>query len=437
MASAKYAEVLASLYALEAAKGMDFKLERVELTLKSLGDPQRQFPAVHVAGTNGKGSVAAMLHAMLSASGYRVGLYTSPHLVSFTERIRIDDGAVSEDEVVQLVREIHAAATLRGIDLTFFEFTTVMAFLYFARREVDVAVVEVGLGGSLDATNVLAPVISVITTIGLDHEEFLGNTIEAVAREKGGIIKPDRPVVIGNVGGEAARVLNEIAKQRSAPPYWWGRDFSLAGPAPLRFQGMGWEVGAIRLGLRGAYQEENAATALAATALLRQKFRIDDDAVRYGLARVRWPGRLELMGANPVVVLDGAHNADGIAALMHELPAIVGDRKLHVLFGVMREKHWQPMIDAIGPIASSVTLTRPLPPRGEEPSILARSFEPYCSIRIVPDPLAAVRNLLQSTDPRDAVLVTGSLFLIGAVYPHFLRPSAQSSLFAAQPATHP
>src|SRR5262249_7831046 len=162
-----------SLYALEAAKGMDFKLERVTLALRHLGNPQARFVAVHVAGTNGKGSVAAMLHAMYSAAGYRVGLYTSPHLVSFTERIRVRGDEISEADVVSLFHEIHTAATVRGIDLTFFEFVTVMAFMHFARAGVAVAIVEVGLGGRLDATNVLEPAIAVITTIGLDHQEFL------------------------------------------------------------------------------------------------------------------------------------------------------------------------------------------------------------------------------------------------------------------------
>lgn len=436
MASTEYAEVLASLYALEAAKGMDFKLERVVLALKNLGEPQRRFPAVHIAGTNGKGSVAAMLHAVFSAAGYRVGLYTSPHLVSFTERIRIGNGAIGEDEVVNLVREIHTAATLRGIDLTFFEFTTVMAFLYFARRGIDLGIVEVGLGGRLDATNVLDPDISVITTIGLDHQEFLGDTIEKIAWEKGGIIKPARPVVIGNVPASAARRLEDIARQQRARAYWWGREFSVSETAALRFEGLGWQVGGIRLGLRGHYQQENAATALAAAALLRQKFRVDDDAVRYALAHVRWPGRLEVMGVNPMVLFDGAHNADGAAALVRELPPVVGNRKLHLLFGVMRDKQWQPMVDAIGPIVSSATLTRVLPPRGEDPAALAPAFERYCVTRIVSDPLVALASLLESTAPQDAILVTGSLFLIGAVYPHFL-PLPASSLFGPQSATHP
>ncbi len=164
MATNDYAKVLSSLYALEAAKGMDFKLERVALALKNLGDPHTRFVSVHIAGTNGKGSVAAMLHAMLSAAGHRVGVYTSPHLVSFTERIRVGATSIAEDDVVALAREIRTAATVRGIDLTFFEFVTVMAFLHFARCAVDIAVVEVGLGGRLDATNVLDPAVAVITT---------------------------------------------------------------------------------------------------------------------------------------------------------------------------------------------------------------------------------------------------------------------------------
>src|SRR5574337_1347627 len=209
MTASAYADVLASLYRLEAARGMDFKLERVTLALKSLGDPHRRFAAIHIAGTNGKGSVAAMLHAICCAAGYRVGLYTSPHLVSFTERIRVGTEMISEEEVVTLARDIRGAATVRGIDLTFFEFVTVMAFLHFARCGIDLAIVEVGLGGRLDATNVLDPEVTVITSIGLDHQEFLGSTLASVAYEKAGIIKPGTPVVVGNVPPEADGVIDE------------------------------------------------------------------------------------------------------------------------------------------------------------------------------------------------------------------------------------
>ncbi len=419
MPTSAYAEVLASLYRLEAAKGMDFKLERVALALKNLGNPQLRFATIHVAGTNGKGSVAAMLHAVLVAGGYRVGLYTSPHLLSFAERIRIGQREVSEDEVVELAREVRGAATVHGIELTFFEFVTVMAFLHFAHAAVDLAVVEVGLGGRLDATNVVDPAVAVITTIGLDHQEFLGTTLASVAREKAGIIKPRRPVVIGRVPPSAAVVLAQAAAEQGAAAFWLDQDFSVAGDAACRFEGMGAAFDQLSIGLRGSYQHDNAATAIAALLRVRGRFPLADAAIRQGLAGVCWPGRLDVVHTKPLVLLDGAHNADGMTALVRELPGIIGQRRMHLLFGVMRDKCWQPMAQAIGPLATSVTVTTVLPPRGAAPTEVAPAFAPYGPVRLAATPLDGLETLLRTTDPADAIVICGSLFLVGAVYPSF------------------
>ncbi|HVO24699.1 MAG TPA: folylpolyglutamate synthase/dihydrofolate synthase family protein [Candidatus Margulisiibacteriota bacterium] len=430
MATTEYTRVVSSLYALEAAKGMDFKLERVALALRNLGDPQARFVAVHIAGTNGKGSVAAMLHAILDAAGHRVGLYTSPHLVSFTERIRVGAASIAEDEVVALAREIHSAATVRGIELTFFEFVTVMAFLHFARRAVDVAVVEVGLGGRLDATNVLDAAVAVITTIGLDHQEFLGDTIESIAREKAGIMKAGRPVIIGNVCDPARRVLAATAAAVGAPVRWLGRDFSWSADGALRYRGFGGALENLVLPLRGHHQRDNAATAIAAAMQLREQFRIQDAAIQRGIAQVQWPARLEVVQARPLVVLDGAHNADGVAALVQELPAIVGGRAVHMLFGVMRDKSWQPMVETLAPHVARVTVVAALPPRGEDPEVLAKAFARYCPVSVAASPLQGLLDLLQNIGDNHAILVTGSLFLVGAVLPHFLSRHGRASLFS-------
>jgi dihydrofolate synthase/folylpolyglutamate synthase len=435
MARSEYAEVLASLYRLEAARGMDFKLERVALALQSLGDPQKQFAAIHIAGTNGKGSVAAMLHAMYQAAGYRVGLYTSPHLLSFTERIRVGADIIAEEDVVALAREIWAAATVRGIELTFFEFATVMAFLHFARSGVEIAVVEVGLGGRLDATNVLIPEVAVITTIGLDHQEFLGTTLESVAREKAGIIKPGRPVIAGNIQPVVEEVLASVAAERDAPLFRLGRDFAMSGSAPFQFSGIGCDLTDLQIALRGGYQGHNAATAIAASIQLRHKFPIHAEAIRQGLQNVRWPGRLEVVQARPLVILDGAHNLDGIAALVQNLPGITGSRDVHLLFGVMRDKTWKPMVEAIAPWVSSATVTTVLPPRGESPKSLAGAFSPYCRTRIAADPLTGLELLLDSVGGDESILVTGSLFLVGAVYPYFLRRRGCQALFTGETAS--
>jgi dihydrofolate synthase/folylpolyglutamate synthase len=431
MAASEYAEVLASLYRLEAAKGMDFKLERVALALKNLGNPQQQFAAIHIAGTNGKGSVAAMLHSILGAGGYRVALYTSPHLLSFTERIRIGAREITEEEVVDLAREIHGAATVRGIELTFFEFVTVMAFLHFARQGVDLAVVEVGLGGRLDATNVLDSEVAVITTIGLDHQEFLGDTVQSVAREKAGIIKPRRPVIIGRVPPEVATLLAQAAAEQHAAARWLGSDFVVAGDVPFRFDGIGCVLDGLSVGLRGSYQHDNAATAIAAALQVRGRFPLSDTAIRRGLANVRWPGRLDIVQGEPLVLLDGAHNVDGMVALAQELPAILGDRRVHVLFAVMRDKRWQRMVDAVGPLAASATVTTVLPPRGETAAVVAPAFTCYCPVHVAADPLDGLKTLLQTVDSTDAIVVCGSLFLVGAVYPFFMTRHGRRKLFDA------
>lgn len=438
MATNEYAAVLSSLYALEAAKGMDFKLERVALALKNLGNPHARFPSVHIAGTNGKGSVAAMLHSVLSAAGYRVGLYTSPHLVSFTERIRVGATPIAEDDIVGLAREIRTAATVRGIELTFFEFVTVMAFLHFARCAIDVAVVEVGLGGRLDATNVIDPAVAVITTIGLDHQEFLGDTIDSIAREKAGVIKPGRPVIIGNVPEEARAVLVATAAEVGAPVRWLGRDFCRSNEGPLAYRGCGGELENLTLPLRGQHQRDNAATAIAAAMQLRGQFHIPDAALRRGIAQVRWPGRLDVVQTQPLIILDGAHNADGIAALIHELPGIVGGRAVHLLFGVMRDKRWQPMVAALGAHIARVTVAPTLPPRGEDPEELAKVFARYCPVSIASSPLQGLEDLVRTVGDGDAILVAGSLFLVGETYPYFLNRCGQPGLFNASSTTlHP
>jgi len=420
----EYQRTLEWLYTLEAAKGMDFKLERVALALERLGNPQRRFASVHVAGTNGKGSVAAMLHAMLSAGGHRVGLYVSPHLERFTERIRVGQAEVTEAEVVELASDVRRVAASRGAELTFFELVTVMAFLHFARAGVEVAVVEVGLGGRLDATNVIDPEVSVITTIALDHTEFLGETIAAVAAEKGGIIKPHRPVVIGVVGAEAAAVLNRIAAERHAEVFQAGRDYRVTSTEEgLQFDGLGSSFRGLELGVPGTYQYENAATALAAVAVLRSRFPLAEAAIRGGLASVRWPGRFETVGTTPLIILDGAHNVAGMAALVSELTPLLRGRKLHVLFAVMRDKQWRAMIELLGPLCASATVTQVLPPRGEAPEQVADIFRSYCPAGCEADPAQAWEKTRTRVGSDDVLLVTGSLFLVGAIAP-LVRASA-------------
>lgn len=413
----EYQRTLQWLYTLEAAKGMDFKLERVALALRSLGEPHLRFPSLHIAGTNGKGSVAATLHAVLGAAGYRVGLYVSPHLVRFTERIRVGSEEISEAEVVALAAKIQRTVTSRGIDLTFFEFVTVMGLLHFARAAVDVAVIEVGLGGRLDATNVIDPMVSVITTIGHDHGEYLGNSLASIAAEKGGIIKRRRPVVLGLVGGRAAAVLRQMAAACAAPVFQAGRDYGMSADPRPTFRSGDWVLPDLTIALRGGYQRDNAATALACLAQVRDRFPISESALRIGLASVRWPGRLEIVAHAPLTILDGAHNPEGMTALTDAVTPLVRGRRVHALFAVMRDKRWRTMVERLAPLCDSVTVTEVQPPRGLSAAVAAAGFRRYCPTTAIPDPLLAFAAARERAGTNDAVLVAGSLFLVGAVLP--------------------
>ena len=266
----------------------------------------------------------------------------------------------------------------------------------------------------------------------MDHEQFLGSTVASVAREKAGVIKPARPVVVGYVGAEVEALFAAIAAERRAPLCQAGRHFGIEHAPSLRFAGMGVELEGLRIGLRGSHQERNAATAIAAALHLRETFPISEAALRQGLAEVFWPGRLEIVSTQPTVIFDGAHNADGIRTLRHEITRIVAGRDLYLLFGVMRDKHWRPMVETLGPIIAGATLTSVLPPRGESPAVLAGAFAPYCPVRVVDDSLEALESLRYELPEDSALLVTGSLFLVGAVYPWVMRRRAQRSLFGTQ-----
>ena len=428
-----YAETLDFVYHLEVER-MDLKLERVARALALCGSPHEHFPAIHIAGTNGKGSTAALLHALLSAAGYRVGLFTSPHLVDFCERIRLGTGWISQQAVVEGVAEIRAKTEAANIQLTPFEMMTVLAFWAFAQAKLDLAVVEVGLGGRLDATNVLSPLVSVITQIGLDHQAYLGPTLAHIAREKGGIIKPGVPVVLGKMDADSQNILSTLARQASCPSLVYGVDFSAQPQGWNRFayHGRDWQLSGMSLGLRGRFQYENAATALATLERLGNSFPVGPDQLRTGLQNVVWPGRLQIVSEQPLVVLDGAHNPQAIQTLVAELTesaefaAVGGERRRHLLFGVMRDKDWQAMIPPLAQIADEVVVTRVQQQRAEDPHRVAAAFAPFCSTRVALDAPAACQQLLASLQPDQALVVCGSLFLVGEVISLF--PAAMNQL---------
>ena len=421
------------LYSLES-RGEIYKLERMEAALEVIGNPHRRIRAVHIAGTKGKGSVAAMLDSCLRQAGYRTGLYTKPHLVNLAERTRISGAEIPAGLMLDYIERLRAIYDRAGLALTFFEFTVAMMFLYFAEEKVDIAIIETGLGGRLDSTNVVTPILSVITPIGFDHMEYLGYTIASIAGEKGGIIKNDIPVVIGTRDREARLTLTSIAAQRRSAMRLMDRDFSYISHAPvhrLDYHGLGLELRDLELGVAGPFQQENAAIAVATIEALRaQGWRIDEVAIRTGLRTMYWPGRFDVVSKQPLVVLDCAHNEMSIAALLETMTVELGaDVKPRLIFGCQSAKEWARMVAMLGPRVRDVTLTRAKPKAPLEPEELVPQFTAYCPARVERDPMRAIERVMSELAPSDVALVTGSVYLIGEVYPYFLTREGRSGLF--------
>jgi len=396
-------------------------LERVHEALKALGHPERRFRSLHVAGTNGKGSTCAFSAAALRAAGHRVGLYTSPHLMRVNERFQVDGADISDEmlgrRILEVLERFSAAAFEPGL-LTYFEFGTVVALWHFAQEGVDIAVLETGLGGRLDATNVVQPLVTAITSISFDHMEYLGHTLGAIAGEKAGILKPGVPVVVSRQEPEAREAISRVAGQVGAPMLLEGRDFSLV-PGPgggLVYRGPDRTLEGLSLSLRGPHQAQNAAVALAVLGQLHQRgVRVPDEAAAQGLATARWPGRMEEVSSQPAVVLDGAHNPSGVAVLLASLEALYPGRRIHAVFGVVADKDRAPMMRALFPRCASIHLTPLDTPRSlapekylEEARALCADVRPYA---FLDDALAGARSLASQ---EDVVLCTGSLFLVGA-----------------------
>lgn len=426
-------ETLGWLYSLEG-RGEIYKLERMDQALALIGDPHRRLRAVHIAGTKGKGSVAAMLDAMLRAAGLQVGLYTKPHLVHLTERTRIDGAEMPARLMLDYIERLRAIYERAGLALTFFEFTVALMFLYFAEAGVDLAVIETGLGGRLDSTNVVTPLISVITPIGFDHMDRLGYTIAAIAAEKGGIIKPGVPVVIGARDPEARTVLTSIAARRRSAVRLIERDFTFRSHSPahrLDYSGLGLNLEQVELGVAGPFQHENAAIALAAVEALRALgWRLEERAIRQGLNGVRWPGRFDVVSRRPLVILDCAHNELSISALLETIAVELGPQvRPRLIFGCLEDKQWARMAAMLAPRVRDVTLTRVQPKRPLDPENLLPLFSAQVPARVVREPLRALARVMDESGPDDVIVVTGSVYLVGEVYPYFLKRQGRRGLF--------
>jgi len=421
------------LYSLEA-RGEIYKLERMDRALELIGNPHRKLRAIHIAGTKGKGSVAAMLDSVLRAARVKVGLYTKPHLVNLSERTRIDGVEISAARLLEYIERLRMIYDRADLALTFFEFTVALMFLYFADEKVDLAVIETGLGGRLDSTNVVAPILSVITPIGFDHMEYLGYTIPKIAAEKGGIIKNDVPVVIGARDQEARATLLAIAGQRRSAVRLIDRDFSLVSHAPahrIDYQGLGLKLNDVELALAGPFQHENSAIAIAAVEALRaQGYHIDEDQIRAGLRDLYWPGRFDIVSRRPLVILDCAHNEMSVTALLETLAVELGaDVKPRLVFGCLADKEWQRMAAMLAPRVRDVTLTRVKPKRPLDPENLVPEFARHVPARVIREPLEAVARVMEGIGADDVALVTGSVYLIGEVYQYFLARAGRGGLF--------
>ncbi len=361
--------------------GIRLGLANMSRLLAALGEPQRGLKVFHVAGTNGKGSTARLTAGLLQASGFRVGLYTSPHLLDTRERVQVDQRPVSRADFTRRIEElapvVERLSRFRPHSPTYFEVLTALAFSHFALEKVDFAVIEVGLGGRMDATNLVQPLVSIITPIGLEHKRYLGNSLAAIAGEKGGIIKPGRPVVISTQRLSAGRVLRRLAGERRSTLYQVGRDirFEMGEAAAdsnrfnLAWPGSDRRLENLELALPGRYQVENAALALLAleAAGLRPGVR----TVRRAFRKVRWPGRLQVIRKEPPVLFDVSHNPPAIRVLVQNLEALYPGCRYRFIFGVLRDKDYRQMLKTLAPKAAGFILTRPDSNRARDPQELA------------------------------------------------------------------
>ena len=406
-----YTDTLAHIYAL-GRFGMKPGLSRITRLLAALGNPQNAFAAVHVVGTNGKGSTASFLSSILCAGGYATGLFTSPHLISFTERIRVDGVEIAEAEVACLTERVMAAAPE---ETTFFEIVTALAVLHFAEKGVRIAIFEAGMGGRLDATNALNGVLCAIAPISLDHTDYLGSSIGEIAAEKGGICKPGTPIVSARQHPDAERVIARHAAGLACPLYRCGEDFdAFWQDGRLNYRGTCMALDSMSTGISGRYQSGNAALALAAAEQLCQAgFPLTREALVAGMSRASWPGRMELFPGPPRVLLDGAHNPAGAAALAEALDEIPHDGLLLVA-GVMGDKE---LSGILGPLLPKVDRVFAVAPAIER-ALPAAQLAFFCresgaraqEAGSVADGIALARS---AAAPGDLILVCGSLFTVG------------------------
>ncbi len=407
--------------------GIKLGLDNIRRLLSLLGDPQAGLKAVHVTGTNGKGSICAYTASVLRKAGYRVGLYTSPHLVHFNERIQVDGVPISDADILRLWDGIQPA--MREMDgeravnrPTFFEVTTAMAFQYFREKEVDIAAVEVGMGGRFDATNAIDGLVAVVARVGLEHTEHLGRTVDRIAREKAGIIKPTSRAI--TVDQEALPVIEGRCRELGVPLSVVGREVrvdrvsqDLSGQR-LRVHG-GFGALEIVSPLLGSFQAENVGLAVTALTELRKKdVEISDDAIIQGIAATKWAARLQKIRDHPLVLVDGAHNGPAAQALASAYRELFLGRKCILVAGILADKDLVTIAGALGPLANRAIACRPKSHRAYAPEEVASAFRKHVSCEVVPDVAAAIDRAVAAAGPEDIVLITGSIYTAGEALEH-------------------
>lgn len=406
--------------------GFRLGLERITSILNALGNPEKNYPCLHVAGTNGKGSVCAIIASILHAAGYKTGLYTSPHLSSLIERFKIGNIMISEEELTEQIWRIRDLVK-KGYELSYFEFTTAIAMVWFAEHRTDLAVFETGLGGRLDATNIVTPMVSVITNVSLEHQAFLGRTIHEIAREKAGIIKEGVPMITGVRQQPALSVILDRCLELNAPVWKLGRDFDVTiyGNSGIDYQGEFLKINGLDLALKGKHQAINASLAIAACErLIKQGFHITDTAVKNGCKRVDWPGRGELLQGSCRVLLDGAHNSGGLRSLrdlLDQLNTTSGDKGkcFHTLLWACSDeggdKDFVAMLRQIASLFGQIIITEPPGPRMPVTLERWRKSDIPKDMTLEQNWQKALNKALSNCGKADLLCVTGSLYLVGAV----------------------
>jgi dihydrofolate synthase / folylpolyglutamate synthase len=409
-----YKQAIEYLYGLQKY-GIKFGLSKTSNILKAMGNPHLGQKYIHVAGTNGKGSVSAMLESILMKAGMKVGFYSSPHLVRFTERFRVNEKEISKAKVVELVSEL-----LEAIDPsqppTFFEATTAMALSFFSREKSDISIIEVGMGGRLDSTNVIRPLVSIITNISLEHQNFLGNRLSDIAGEKAGIIKKGVGLVTAVEQPSVAALFEDICKTRKSPFQRLGRDFRYRSKGDeISYFGMKRNIRGLKPGLQGRFQHRNTALVLAAIEMIEAKgYSISDENIAEGLRDTIWPGRMQVISHDPLVIIDGAHNPGAARELVQSIKRGFSHDRLILVAGIMEDKDINSIIKLISPVADYIISTRPDYYRAADPGRIMKAVSAAGKmgevVNTLPEAIAKARAM---ASPGDLILITGSLFTAG------------------------